>query len=138
MTYTLEQYEISLLQVINCHLDSLYNDEIAQELRQNLLQAISIGSIEEEQIRRLYELLPQFETHEIVEPESEEVDEEFHTEWPDWKEDTEARLKRKILYLHHHLSAKLLIQYAVYQKQLMNKEAKGINKVLDSIQRIDH
>ena len=125
MTYTLEQYEISLLQVINCHLDSLYNDEIAQELRQILLQAISIGSIEEEQIRRLYELLPQFETHEIVEPESEEVDEEFHTEWPDWKED-------------HHLSVKLLIQYAVYQKQLMNKEAKGINKVLDSIQRIDH
>ena len=57
MTYILEQYEICLLQIINCQLDSLYSDGVEEELRQILLQAISSGKIEEEQIKRLKELL---------------------------------------------------------------------------------
>ena len=63
MTYKLEQYEICLLQAINCQLDSLYSAEIAMELRQILLQAISIGQIDADQVKRLKELLIQFDTY---------------------------------------------------------------------------
>jgi len=138
MAYILEQYEICLLQAINCQLDLLYSDGVEEELRQILLQAISSGKIEEEQIKRLKELLLLFyEQSEETESDSNEVDEEFLSEWPEWREVTNAGIKRKILYLHHHLSNWLLIQNAVYQKQLMYRPSKGIDKILDPILGID-
>ena len=136
MTYKLEQYEISLLQTINCQLDTLYNETVAKELREIVLQAISTGQIEKDQLKRLQKLLLQFDTHTEESPQS-DSDEEFYEEWPEWKTISDAGIKRKILYLHHHLSNWLLIQYVVYQKQLMYKPSKGINKILDPIIGID-
>lgn len=137
MTYKLEQYEICLLQAINCQLDSLYSEEVAIELRQILLQAISNGQIDEDQVKRLKELLVQFDTNSQDESSPTEEDEEFYAEWPEWKADENAKLKRKIMYLHHHLSNWLITQYVVYQKQLMHRPSKGIDKVLDPIIGID-
>lgn len=137
VTYKLEQYEICLLQAINCQLDSLYSAEIAMELRQILLQAISIGQIDADQVKRLKELLIQFDTHTQGDSPPAEEDEEFYTEWPEWKAVENANLKRKIMYLHHHLSNWLITQYVVYQKQLMHRPSKGIDKVLDPIIGID-
>ena len=137
MTYKLEQYEICLLQAINCQLDSLYNEEVAIELRQILLHAISNGQIDEDQVKRLKKLLVQFDTNFQDESSSTEEDEEFYVEWPEWKAIENANLKRKIMYLHHHLSNWLITQYVVYQKQLMHRPSKGINKVLDPIIGID-
>lgn len=139
MTYILEQYEICLLQAINCQLDSLYSGEVAEELRQILLQTISTGKIEEEQIKRLKELLLLFDEQSlVVESNSREMDEVFLNEWPEWIEVTDAGIKRKILYLHPRLSIWLLIQYVVYQKQLMHRPSKGVDKILDSILGMDH
>lgn len=137
MTYKLEQYEVCLLQAINCQLDSLYSNEIAMELRQILLQAISNRQIDADQIKRLKELLVQFDTHTHDESSPTEEDEEFYAEWPEWKAVENANIKRKIMFLHHHLSNWLITQYVVYQKQLMHRPSKGINKVLDSIIGID-
>ena len=137
MTYKLEQHEICLLQAINCQIDSLYNAEIALEIRQILLQAIVCGQIEEDQVKRLKELLIQFNTYGSDKSSSAEEDNEFYEEWPEWKSVENTNIKRKILYLHHHLSNWLLIQYAVYQKQLMHRPSKGANKILDPIIGID-
>lgn len=137
MTYKLEQYEICLLQAINCQLDSLYNEEVAIELRQILLHAISNGQIDEDQVKRLKKLLVQFDTNFQDESSSTEEDEEFYAEWPEWKAIENANLKRKIMYLHHHLSNWLITQYVVYQKQLMHRPSKGIDKVLDPLIGID-
>lgn len=137
MTYKLEQYEICLLQAINCQLDSLYSEEVAMELRQILLQAISIGQIDADQVKRLKELLVQFETHTQGESSPIEEDDEFYAEWPEWKAVENANLKRKIMYLHQHLSNWLITQYVVYQKQLIHRPSKGIDKVLDPIIGID-
>ena len=104
MTYKLEQYEICLLQAINCQLDSLYSDEIAIELRQIILLAISSGQIDTDQVKRLKELLVQFDTYSQDESSPTGEDEEFYAEWPEWKAVENANLKRKIMYLHHHLS----------------------------------
>lgn len=137
VTYKLEQYEICLLQAINCQLDSLYSEEVAMELRQILLQAISIGQIDADQVKRLKELLVQFETHTQGESSPIEEDDEFYAEWPEWKAVENANLKRKIMYLHQHLSNWLITQYVVYQKQLIHRPSKGIDKVLDPIIGID-
>lgn len=137
VTYKLEQYEICLLQAINCQLDSLYNEEVAIELRQILLHAISNGQIDEDQVKRLKKLLVQFDTNFQDESSSTEEDEEFYAEWPEWKAIENANLKRKIMYLHHHLSNWLITQYVVYQKQLMHRPSKGIDKVLDPLIGID-
>ena len=137
MTYKLEQYEICLLQAINCQLDSLYNEEVAIELRQILLHAISNGQIDEDQVKRLKKLLVQFDTSFQDDSSSTEEDEEFYAEWPEWKAIENANLKRKIMYLHHHLSNWLITQYVVYQKQLMHRPSKGIDKVLDPLIGID-
>lgn len=137
VTYKLEQYEICLLQAINCQLDSLYNDEIVIELRQIILQAISSGQIDTNQVKRLKELLVQFDTYSQDESSPTAEDEEFYAEWPEWKAVENANLKRKIMYLHHHLSNWLITQYVVYQKQLMYRPSKGIAKVLDPIIGID-
>lgn len=137
MTYKLEQYEICLLQAINCQLDLLYSDEIAMELRQILLQAISSGQIDADQVKRLKELLVQFDTYTQDESSLTEEDEEFYAEWPEWKGVENANIKRKIIFLHHHLSNWLITQYVVYQKQLMHRPSKGINKVFDPIIGID-
>ena len=137
MTYKLEQYEICLLQAINCQLDSLYSEDVAMELRQILLQAISIGQIDADQVKRLKELLVQFDTHTHGESSPTEEDDEFHAEWPEWKAVENLNLKRKIMYLHHHLSNWLITQYVVYQKQLMHRPSKGIGKILDPIIGID-
>lgn len=134
MTYKLEQYEICLLQAINCQLDSLYNEEVAIELRQILLHAISNGQIDEDQVKRLKKLLVQFDTSFQDDSSSTEEDEEFYAEWPAIEN---ANLKRKIMYLHHHLSNWLITQYVVYQKQLMHRPSKGIDKVLDPLIGID-
>ena len=134
MTYKLEQYEICLLQAINCQLDSLYNEEVAIELRQILLHAISNGQIDEDQVKRLKKLLVQFDTSFQDDSSSTEEDEEFYAEWPAIEN---ANLKRKIMYLHHHLSNWLITQYVVYQKQLMHRPSKGIDKILDPIIGID-
>ena len=77
MAYKLEQYEISLLQTINCQLDTLYNETVAKELREILLQAISTGQIEEDQLKRLQKLLLQFDTHTEESPPT-DSDEEFY------------------------------------------------------------
>ena len=137
VTYKLEQYEICLLQAINCQLDSLYNEEVAIELRQILLHAISNGQIDEDQVKRLKKLLVQFDTSFQDDSSSTEEDEEFYAEWPEWKAIENANLKRKIMYLHHHLSNWLITQYVVYQKQLMHRPSKGIDKVLDPLIGID-
>lgn len=137
VTYKLEQYEICLLQAINCQLDSFYSEEVAIELRQILLQAISIGQIEADQVKRLKELLVQFDTHTQGESSPIEEDDEFYAEWPEWKAIENANLKRKIMYMHHHLSNWLITQYVVYQKQLIHRPSKGIDKVLDPIIGID-
>lgn len=137
VTYKLEQYEICLLQAINCQLDSLYSAEIAMELRQILLQAISSGQIDADQVKRLKEVLVQFDTYTQDESSPTEEDEEFYKEWPEWKAVENANIKRKIMFLHHHLTNWLITQYVVYQKQLMNRPSKGINKVLDPIIGID-
>lgn len=134
VTYKLEQYEICLLQAINCQLDSLYNEEVAIELRQILLHAISNGQIDEDQVKRLKKLLVQFDTSFQDDSSSTEEDEEFYAEWPAIEN---ANLKRKIMYLHHHLSNWLITQYVVYQKQLMHRPSKGIDKVLDPLIGID-
>ena len=134
VTYKLEQYEICLLQAINCQLDSLYNEEVAIELRQILLHAISNGQIDEDQVKRLKKLLVQFDTSFQDDSSSTEEDEEFYAEWPAIEN---ANLKRKIMYLHHHLSNWLITQYVVYQKQLMHRPSKGIGKILDPIIGID-
>lgn len=135
--YKLEQYEICLLQAINCQLDSFYSEEVAIELRQILLQAISIGQIDADQVKRLKELLVQFDTHTQGESSPIEEDDEFYAEWPEWEAVENANLKRKIMYLHHHLSNWLITQYVVYQKQLIHRPSKGIDKVLDPIIGID-
>lgn len=137
MTYKLEQYEICLLQTINCQLDSLYSDEIAIESRQILLQAISSGQIDLVQVKRLKELLVQFDTYTQDESSLTEEDEEFYAEWPEWKAVENANIKRRIMYLYHHLANWLITQYVVYQKQLMHRPSKGIDKVLDPIIGID-
>lgn len=137
MTYKLEQYEICLLQAINCQLYSFYSEEVAIELRQILLQAISIGQIDADQVKRLKELLVQFDTHTQGESSPIEEDDEFYAEWPEWKVIENANLKRKIMYMHHHLSNWLITQYVVYQKQLIHRPSKGIDKVLDPIIGID-
>ena len=137
VTYKLEQYEICLLQAINCQLDSLYNEEVAIELRQILLHAISNGQIDEDQVKRLKKLLVQFDTSFQDDSSSTEEDEEFYAEWPEWKAIENANLKRKIMYLHQHLSNWLITQYVVYQKQLMHRPSKGIDKVLDPLIGID-
>lgn len=137
MTYKLEQYEICLLQTINCQIDSLYTEEVASELRQIILQAIATGQIEEVQVKRLKELLIQFNPRDDEKVAANEEDEEFHEEWPEWQFKENANVKRKIMYLHHHLSNWLLIQYAVYQKQLMHRPSRGINKIMDPIIGID-
>ena len=126
MTYKLEQYEICLLQAINCQLDSFYSDEIAMELRQILLQAISSGQIDADQVKRLKELLVQFDMYLQDKSSPAEEDDEFYAEWPEWKAVENANIKRKIMYLHHHLSNWMITQYVVYQKQLMNRSYKGI------------
>lgn len=137
MTYKLEQYEICLLQAINCQLDSLYSDEMAIELRQIILLAISSGRIDTDQVKRLKELLIQFDTYSQDESSPTAEDEEFYAEWPEWKAVENTNLKRKIMYLHHHLSNWLITQYVVYQKQLMHRPSKGIDKILDPIIGID-
>lgn len=137
VTYKLEQYEICLLQAINCQLDSLYSDEIAIELRQIILLAISSGQIDADQVKRLKELLIQFDTYSQDKSSPTAEDEEFYAEWPEWKVVENANLKRKIIYLHHHLSNWLITQYVVYQKQLMHRPSKGIDKILDPIIGID-
>lgn len=137
VTYKLEQYEICLLQAINCQLDSLYSEEVAMELRQILLQAISSGQIDADQVKRFKELLVQFDTKSQDESSLTEADEEFYAEWPEWKAVENINLKRKIMYLHHHLSNWLLIQYVVYQKQLLHRTSKGIDKVRDPLIGID-
>lgn len=134
--YKLEQYEICFLQAINCQLDSLYSDETAMELRRILLQAITSGQIEEDQVKRLKELLVQFDMYAQDELPTED-DEEFYAEWPEWKVVENANIKSKIMYLHHHLSNWLLIQYKMYQKQLMHRYSKGIDKILDPFIGID-
>ena len=138
MTYKLEQYEICLLQAINCQLDSLYSDEIVivSTLNQILL-AISSGQIDTDQVKRLKELLIQFDTYSQDKSSPTAEDEEFYVEWPEWKAVENANLKRKIMYLHHHLSNWLITQYVVYQKQLMHRPSKGIDKILDPIIGID-
>ncbi len=137
MTYKLEQYEICLLQTINSQLDSLYSDEIAIESRQILLQAISSGQIDSVQVKRLKELLVQFDTYTQDESSLTEEDEEFYAEWPEWKAVENVNIKRKIMYLYHYLANWLITQYVVYQKQLMHRPSKGIDKVLDPIIGID-
>lgn len=137
VTYKLEQYEICLLQAINCQLDSLYSDEMAIELRQIILLAISSGRIDTDQVKRLKELLIQFDTYSQDESSPTAEDEEFYAEWPEWKAVENTNLKRKIMYLHHHLSNWLITQYVVYQKQLMHRPSKGIDKILDPIIGID-
>lgn len=136
MTYLLEQYEISLLQAINCQLDTLYNENVAMQIRQILLQSISTGRIEEDQLKQLQKLLLEFDTH-AEEDSPVDGDDDFYEEWPEWKKISDAGIKRKILYLHHHLSNWLLIHYVVYQKQLTHKPSEGINKILDPILGID-
>ena len=106
-------------------------------MRQILLQAISSGQIDTDQVKRLKKLLVQFDMYSQDESSPTEEDEEFNAEWPEWKAVENANLKRKVMYLHHHLSNWLITQYVVYQKQLMHRSSKGIDKVLDPIIGID-
>ena len=99
--------------------------------------AISSGRIDTDQVKRLKELLIQFDTYSQDESSPTAEDEEFYAEWPEWKAVENANLKRKIMYLHHHLSNWLITQYVVYQKQLMHRPSKGIDKILDPIIGID-
>lgn len=133
MIHILEKYEICLLQTINGQLESIYTGEIIQELRQILLQAIVTGQMEEEKLKRLEKLLLQFDEKKAKEFEINEADRDFLLEWPGWREAEETELKRKILYLHHDLSKRLLMQYAVYQKQILHKKSKGIGRILDPV-----
>lgn len=128
VVYKLERYEISLLQSINCQLDTLYSDEIAEELRTLLLQVISTCEIKEEQLERLVELLPQFKAPVKLETQSVKEDEEFLSEWPGWENTSIQQRRRKILFLHHLLENRLFTQYTVYQKQLLHGKTHGFNR----------
>lgn len=126
--YSLDKSEICLIQSILCQVDSLYNDIVAEKLRELLLKIISSGTIEENQIKKLIELLPQFEVQEQNKTGVVKTDEEFYSEWPDWENASEEQWRRKILFFLHQLTNWLFIQNAVYQKQIQNRKYSGLCK----------
>lgn len=125
MPYTLEEFEISFFQSINMQLDTFYEGSVLEEIRAILLKVISSGEIELEEIKKLVALLPlqrQRNKTQATELDNTETDEEFDQEWPGWDESENSYHRQEIRRFQNRLTNLLFTQYAVYQKQVFDKE----------------
>lgn len=125
MPYTLEEFEISFFQSINMQLDILYEGSVLEELRTVLLKVISSGEIKLEEIKKLLALLPlqhQRNKTQAAEFDETETDDEFDQEWLGWDRSDNSYHRQEIRRFQNRLTNLLFTQYAVYQKQVFDKE----------------
>lgn len=136
MPYILEQNEICFLQIINSQIDIMYEGDVANELREILFHVLSTGEIQQNEVKRVLELLPKVKYLKVVEIREDE-DEAFLQEWPEWNGSLENRRKKELMEFQHRLSNWLFVQYVINQKQLMRKQVlvsrRNINSICDNI-----
>lgn len=125
MDYDLQPEEICLLQSINCNLDSLYETDVAKEIRSIFLFAITEKKITKDQYDRLLELLPLFRQQKPENKDSVAKDEDA---WAEVKDDPHAQQKKVIRKLEHEMTQRLFIQYSVYQNNPRERKAGTVKK----------
>lgn len=127
MYIRLEESDICLLQTVNCHIDTLYEDDIVIELRRIIISSIVSKKITIEDLNRLLELLPQFKPHK--QQENQKDPDEFSLDWPGFEECPNVKYKRECIRLHQQLNNLVFMQYAVHQKSVdpyFRKSIKGV------------
>lgn len=127
MYIRLEESDICLLQTVNCHIDTLYEDDIVLELRRIIISSIVSKKITIEDLNRLLELLPQFKSHK--QQENRRDPDEFSLDWPGFEECPNVKYKRECIRLHQQLNNLVFMQYAVHQKNVapyFRKSIKGV------------
>lgn len=135
----LEESDICLLQAINCHIDTLYEDYIVLELRKIIISSIVNKNIQIDDLNRLLELLPQFKTY--LRQGNQEDSDELSLDWPEFEKCSNVKYKRECIRLHQRLNNLVFMQYAVHQKNVdlySNKNNKSVtgNGIKNSIEKL--
>ena len=113
-------------------LDELYSEDVAQKLRQLIMDAISQGFLTEKEIYELLECLPQVipALKEDVVSEPEQSDE--NDDWPEWDIGSVAKKRHLYLQLQQRLSHLLFMQEAVH-KVVAKRGQTQVNKIINRI-----
>ena len=128
MYIELEESDLSLLQMIYCRVDDLYDGDVEKKLRGILISVLATRLISLEKVYRLLELLPQFKT--AGQQKSIEKMENDESEWREAWEDKNMKYKRACLKLHQRLNNLAFMQAAMDQKKIKTFYSKKTGKII--------